>query len=57
MYFSEQNSWIQPTVNGSHPASRHGHVMVAIENNLYVHGGMAGTKIFADIWQLKIGTV
>ena len=41
-------------MNGPGPQPRHGHVMVAVENSVFIHGGMAGTNIFGDLWQLKI---
>jgi hypothetical protein len=53
--FSEDNCWSQPVLNGEHPKVRHGHVMVAVKNSIYLHGGMAGTEIFGDLWKLTIG--
>ena len=53
--FSEENSWSQPDVNGDHPKIRHGHVMVAVKNSIYLHGGMAGLEVFGDLWKLTIG--
>ncbi len=52
---SEENQWSQPVVNGEYPKVRHGHVMIAVKNNIYLHGGMAGTEIFGDLWKLAIG--
>ncbi|CAI5799389.1 effector with kelch motifs isoform X2 [Podarcis lilfordi] len=34
-------TWLQPEVWGDPPAPRHGHAMVAVENRLYIHGGLA----------------
>lgn len=55
VYDAKESSWSQPSVSGPGPESRHGHVMVTVKNDIYVHGGMAGTKIFADLWKLSIG--
>lgn len=43
-------------MNDVRPACRHGHVMVAVENTIYLHGGMAGTAFFGDLWKLTLGT-
>lgn len=52
---SEENSWSQPKVNGSPPCSRHGHVSVAVGADIYVHGGMAGTNMFDDLYRFNTG--
>lgn len=54
VYNAKENSWSDSPVNGPGPQPRHGHVMVAVENSVFIHGGMAGTNIFGDLWQLKI---
>ena len=56
-YFTEENSWSQPATHGASPNCRHGHVMVAVKNSLYIHGGMAGTEIYPDLWKLETGIV
>ena len=52
---AEDNSWSQPEVKGSPPCSRHGHVSVAIGTDIYVHGGMAGTDMFDDLYRFNTG--
>ena len=42
-------------MNGVRPKVRHGHVMIAVKNGIYLHGGMAGTENFGDLWKLTIG--
>lgn len=42
-------------MNGDCPKARHGHVMIAVKHSIYMHGGMAGTEIFGDLWKLTIG--
>ncbi|XP_002741551.1 uncharacterized protein LOC100373945 [Saccoglossus kowalevskii] len=45
-------SWSQPNVKGNPPKPRHGHIMVAIGNKIYVHGGMAGQTFYDDLHEL-----
>ena len=42
-------------MKGSPPCSRHGHVSVAIGTDIYVHGGMAGTDMFDDLYRFNTG--
>ncbi|KAM7431999.1 hypothetical protein ABFA07_017498 [Porites harrisoni] len=53
VFNAEDNSWSQPEVKGSPPCSRHGHVSVAIGTDIYVHGGMAGTDMFDDLYRFN----
>ena len=48
-------SWSQPEVKGTPPSCRHGHVMVALGTDIYVHGGMAGTSIYDDLYKFDTG--
>ncbi|XP_053230359.1 rab9 effector protein with kelch motifs isoform X1 [Podarcis raffonei] len=43
-------TWLQPEVRGDPPAPRHGHAVVAVENRLYIHGGLAGDTFFDDLF-------
>ena len=42
-------------MKGSPPCSRHGHVSVAVGTDIYVHGGMAGTDMFDDLYRFNTG--
>lgn len=44
------NTWTTPTTEGKAPSTRQGHVMVAIGNKVYLHGGMAGSVFFDDLY-------
>lgn len=41
--------WSVLQVRGDAPKSRHGHVMAAVDNRVFLHGGMAGTSFFDDL--------
>ncbi|XP_051022622.1 rab9 effector protein with kelch motifs [Acomys russatus] len=47
-------TWSQPETHGSPPSPRHGHVMVAAETKLFIHGGLAGDKFFDDLYCIDI---
>uniref|UniRef100_A0A670ZC02 Rab9 effector protein with kelch motifs n=1 Tax=Pseudonaja textilis TaxID=8673 RepID=A0A670ZC02_PSETE len=47
-------TWSQPEVYGQPPAPRHGHVVVAVENRLFVHGGLAGDTFYDDLFSIDI---
>jgi len=48
--------WIGLTIKGEQPETRHGHVMINVnEKFIYLHGGMSGTGIFDDLWKLDLG--
>jgi len=53
--FLVSKSWSQIESKGDKPCSRHGHLMVAIGTDIYIHGGMAGTKVFDDLYKFSIG--
>lgn len=53
VFNAEDNSWSQPDISGSPPCSRHGHVSVAVETDIYIHGGMAGTNIYDDLYRFN----
>ncbi|XP_066466859.1 rab9 effector protein with kelch motifs [Tiliqua scincoides] len=47
-------TWLQPEVHGTPPAPRHGHAVVAFENKLFVHGGLAGDTFYDDLFCIDI---
>ncbi|XP_075899721.1 rab9 effector protein with kelch motifs [Nelusetta ayraudi] len=52
VFDSASSTWSQPETQGRHPAARHGHVIVAVDSKLYIHGGMAGEKFYSDVYSL-----
>ncbi|GCB70034.1 hypothetical protein scyTo_0012540 [Scyliorhinus torazame] len=50
-------SWSQQSTEGKPPASRHGHVMVAIGSKLFIHGGLAGKFFFNDMYFIDTAAV
>ena len=42
-------------MSGSPPCSRHGHVSVAVGTDILIHGGMAGTDMFDDLYKFNTG--
>lgn len=53
VFNAEDDSWSQPDVSGSPPCARHGHVSVAVGTDIYIHGGMAGTDMFDDVYKFN----
>ncbi|XP_042819252.1 rab9 effector protein with kelch motifs isoform X2 [Panthera tigris] len=47
-------TWSQPETLGKPPSPRHGHVMVAAETKLFIHGGLAGDKFYDDLHCIDI---
>lgn len=54
-FILEDDSWSQPDVSGSPPCARHGHVSVVVGTDIYIHGGMAGTNMFDDVYKFNTG--
>ncbi|XP_028273379.1 rab9 effector protein with kelch motifs [Parambassis ranga] len=46
------STWSQPETQGRHPPARHGHIIVAVDLKIYIHGGMAGDKFNNDMFSL-----
>jgi Rab9 effector protein with kelch motifs len=46
--------WSVLEVRGDAPKPRHGHVMAAIDNRVFLHGGMAGPSFFDDLHILDL---
>ncbi|EDO49239.1 predicted protein [Nematostella vectensis] len=53
VYNAETDSWSQLTTSGEQPCCRHGHIMVAIGTSIFLHGGMAGSDMFDDLFQFN----
>ncbi|XP_059140080.1 rab9 effector protein with kelch motifs-like [Physella acuta] len=47
-------SWSSLAPNGNSPKPRHGHVMAAVNNKIYLHGGMAGSTFYDDLYVLDL---
>ena len=47
-------TWSILTTRGDTPKPRHGHLMVAHNNKVYLHGGMAGTHFYDDLHVLDL---
>ncbi|XP_048414779.2 rab9 effector protein with kelch motifs [Stegostoma tigrinum] len=50
-------SWSQLSTEGNPPAARHGHVMIAVGSELFIHGGLAGDKFFNDMYVIDTAVV
>lgn len=48
------HSWQTLNTKGDSPKPRHGHVVVAVENKVYIHGGMSGQNFYSDIHVLDL---
>lgn len=46
--------WSRFRLKGEVPAARHGHVCAVVRGKLYLHGGMAGSEIFADLYRIDL---
>ena len=51
---AKTHSWEVLSVRGDSPKPRHGHVVVAVGNKVYVHGGMSGQNFYHDMHVLNI---
>ncbi|KAM4695999.1 rab9 effector protein with kelch motifs [Rhinophrynus dorsalis] len=57
VYDAATMTWTQPLTSGDPPQPRHGHVIVAVGTKLFVHGGMAGSKFFSDLFSIDTNTM
>jgi hypothetical protein len=55
VFDSGRHEWRQPECQGTPPSPRHGHVMAAIGNLIIIHGGMAGSTFYDDLFIFKTG--
>lgn len=51
---TRSNEWTTLNTRGEPPKPRHGHVVLAVGRNIYVHGGMAGTTFYDDVHVLNL---
>ena len=51
---AQSESWAVVSVRGDSPKPRHGHVMVAVGDRVFVHGGMAGATFYDDLHVLDL---
>lgn len=49
-------TWTQPETQGTPPPARHGHIIIAVGSRVFIHGGMAGDKLYSDMFTLDTGT-
>ncbi|XP_072286266.1 rab9 effector protein with kelch motifs isoform X2 [Pyxicephalus adspersus] len=49
--------WTVPSTTGVPPKPRHGHIMVAVGTKLFVHGGMAGSTFYSDMFCIDTDTM
>lgn len=47
-------SWSSLAPLGDSPKPRHGHILVALNNKIYLHGGMAGSTFYDDLFILDL---
>ncbi|KAM3911943.1 rab9 effector protein with kelch motifs [Leptodactylus fuscus] len=50
-------TWTQPVTSGDPPKPRHGHIITAIGTKLFIHGGMAGSTFFSDMFCIDTDTM
>ena len=49
-----ERCWSVLKLRGDAPKPRHGHLMVAVNNRLFLHGGMSGSMFFDDLHVLDL---
>jgi len=54
VYEIARQCWSVLRLSGDAPKPRHGHLMVAVGNRLYLHGGMSGSSFFDDLHVLDL---
>ncbi|OCT67164.1 hypothetical protein XELAEV_18038446mg [Xenopus laevis] len=57
IYDTATMTWTQPVTSGDPPQARHGHVLTALGTKLFVHGGMAGSTFFKDMFCIDTDTM
>ncbi|XP_056394469.1 rab9 effector protein with kelch motifs isoform X2 [Hyla sarda] len=50
-------TWTQPVTSGDPPKPRHGHIITAVGTKLFIHGGMAGSSFFTDMFYIDTDTM
>jgi len=56
VYDAVENMWSTLATSGDPPKPRHGHLVVATDNKLIVHGGMSGSTFYDDFHILDLQT-
>lgn len=51
------STWSQPETQGRKPPARLGHIIVAVDSKIYIHGGMNGNKFHNDMYSLDSGSL
>ena len=51
---AQSHVWQTLNVKGDCPKPRHGHVVVAVGNKVYIHGGMSGPNFYNDLHVLNL---
>lgn len=51
---TKTHTWETLNVKGDSPKPRHGHVVVAMDNKVFVHGGMSGPNFYNDLHMLNL---
>ncbi|GAB6023429.1 hypothetical protein CHUAL_008212 [Chamberlinius hualienensis] len=47
-------TWTKYESNGEIPSARQGHLIVAMQNNIYIHGGISGDEFFDDLYVFNL---
>ncbi|XP_013380428.1 rab9 effector protein with kelch motifs-like isoform X1 [Lingula anatina] len=53
-YDAPTNTWSTLNIKGDPPKPRHGHIMAAVGNKVYLHGGMANQTFYDDLHVLDL---
>lgn len=56
VFCSKDKRWSKHDLIGEAPSPRHGHVMVVMGSKLYIHGGMAGTNFYDDLFVIDLSS-
>lgn len=54
VFCSQNRRWCNHDLIGEGPSPRHGHVMVVVDSKLYIHGGMAGSAFYEDLFVIDL---
>ena len=55
LFCADECSWTQLECKGNAPSPRHGHLAVALDKKIFIHGGMAEAEIYSDLHVLDLG--
>ena len=48
------STWSTLNIRGDSPKPRHGHLVIAVGDKIFVHGGMSGTTFYNDLYILDL---